>query len=43
MPFLSPMALAERLAEGDADILHGVVIVDMQVTFADSMSRSISP
>ena len=31
MPRLSPSACAERPADGDADVLDGVVVVDVQV------------
>ena len=34
MPALSPSAFVERLAERDADVLDGVVRVDVQVALA---------
>ena len=31
MPALSPSALLDRLAEGDADVFHRVVLIDVQI------------
>jgi hypothetical protein len=42
MPFLSPTAIGDRLAEGDAHVFHRVVAVDVQVAVG-LMSRSIRP
>ena len=42
MPRLSPSALRQRLAQGDADILDRVVVVDVQIALGACTSRSIS-
>ncbi len=34
MPFLSPSALIERLAQSDADVFDGVVLIDVEIAFA---------
>ncbi len=35
--------LGECLAQGDTDVFHGVVVIDVQVALALTISRSISP
>jgi hypothetical protein len=38
MPFLSPIRFAKRLPEGDADVFHRVVSIDVQVSLGGDIN-----